>query len=55
MHADVLLGLLNKIVEKRSNMRLCRAFYHFFPTHFINSIVQKQVVRFYLLLKIKLL
>ena len=40
MSAHVLLKLLYKLV-KRSNASACRAFYLFFATSLINSIIQE--------------
>ena len=40
MSAYVLLILLNEL-EKRDKMRACRAFYLFFATSLINSIMQE--------------
>ena len=38
--AHVLLNLLNEL-RKRDKMRACRAFYLFFATSLINSIIQE--------------
>ena len=40
MSAYVLLNLLNEL-GKRDKMRACRAYYLFFATSYINSIVQE--------------
>ena len=40
MSAHVLLNLLNELGE-RDKMRGCRAFYGFFATSLINSIIQE--------------
>ena len=41
MSAHVLLNLLNEL-GKRDKMRACQAFYLFFATSLINSIIQEQ-------------
>ena len=40
MSAHVLLNLLNEL-RNRDKMRACQAFYLFFTTRLINSIIQK--------------
>ena len=40
MNAHVLLNLLNEL-GKRDEMRGCRAFYIFFATSLINSVIQE--------------
>ena len=44
MSAHVLLNLSNKLM-KMINCDACRAFYRFFATSLINSIIQKQECR----------
>ena len=41
MSACVLLNLLNKL-GKRDTSEACRAFYLFFPTSLIKSVIQEQ-------------
>ena len=41
MSAPVLLNLLNKLIKKEIKYEACRAFYHFFATSLINSIIQE--------------
>ena len=53
MSAHVLLNLLNEL-GKRDKMQACRAFYLFFATSLINSIIQEHNVRFYLSYDIKI-
>ena len=40
MSAHILLNSLNKL-GKVIKCKACRAFYHFFPTSLINSIIQE--------------
>ena len=40
MSAHVLLKLLNEFGKKRIKCEVCQAFYSFFATSFINSIIQ---------------
>ena len=41
MNAHVLLNLLKLVEKKRSNVMLCRAFYHLFVTSLINQVIQE--------------
>ena len=55
MSAHVLLNLLNEL-RKRDKMQACRAFYLFFATSLINSILMEHKnVRFYLSYDIKMI
>ena len=46
--AHVLLNLLNEL-GKRDLMRSCRAFYRFFATSLINSIIPAQLLDFFVI------
>ena len=48
MIAYVLLNLLNKFRKKKIKCEACGAFYLFFATSLINSIIQEHEFRFYL-------
>ena len=48
MSVHVLLNLLNELGKKEIKCEACRAFYLFFETSLINSIIQGHDVRFYL-------
>ena len=41
MSDSVLLNLLNKLVEQEIKCEACRAFYLFFPTSLISSIIKE--------------
>ena len=47
MSVQVLLNLLNKLIKRATKCEACQAFYHFFATSLINSIIQSTNVRFY--------
>ena len=42
MIAHVLLNLLNELGKREKKCEACRAFYLFFATNLINSIIQEQ-------------
>ena len=53
MSAHVLLNLLNELRKREIKCEACRAFYLFFATSLINSIIQEHEFRFYLSYDIK--